>query len=313
MSDMISQMLVVGFNGIKSTDKWVEQIASDIEKNRIGGVFLTNKNIKNPKQLKELTKFLSNIKSKQPIWIGMRQVGGEVDGLVKTKGFIGFSSPQKISREKTLLESYNIYKNMAKELKENGININFAPSVNLDNKKENYSTMEEIVIAYSKEFLNAHSENAILTTINSFPGESGSSWKYNELKPYYDFIKYDKVKAIMISNKIYTQIDDENPAFMSQVVVERFLRDKLKFKGVIFSDDLQKKEINSEYKLKETVLKSINAGVNVLIFSSYFSKDSNVPKRVRKIVLDAVENGNIDKSLIENSYKRVIKLKKEIK
>jgi len=310
---MISQMLVVGFNGTKSSDKWAQQIATDIEKNKIGGVFLTKRNIKNPEQLKELTKFLSNIKSKQPIWIGMKQIGGEVDGLIRTKGFLGFDNPQKISREKTLLESYEIYTNMAKELKENGININFAPSVNLDNKKENYSIMEEIVIAYSKEFLNAHSENAIIATIKNFPGESESSWKYNELKPYYDFIKYNKANAIMISNKIYPQIDGENPAFMSQVVVQKFLRDKLKFKGVIFSDDLQKKEINSEYKLQETVVKSINAGVNVLIFSSYFSKDSNVPKRVRRIILDAVENGDIDKSLIEDSYNRVIKLKKEMK
>ncbi len=43
LEEMIAQMIVIGFDGTKESDKWVEQVAKDIKREKIGGVFLTEK------------------------------------------------------------------------------------------------------------------------------------------------------------------------------------------------------------------------------------------------------------------------------
>lgn len=57
LEEMIAQMIVIGFDGEKEGDKWVEQIAKDIRRQKIGGVILSQKNIQTISQLKKLTDY----------------------------------------------------------------------------------------------------------------------------------------------------------------------------------------------------------------------------------------------------------------
>ena len=334
LETMIGQMIMVGVGGDKPTDKWVKQLGEDVKKGRVGGVILFGNNIESPKKLKKLTSFFKNIKTKYPLFIAIDQEGGKVQRLNEKKGFNSYPSAFKVSSKMTLLEAYDIYKSLAYELKEYGFNINFAPVVDLNinekspaigAKKRSYSNQEEIVIAYSSEFIRAQKEAGIISVLKHFPGHGSAkndshkrltdvskTWEYKELKPYYDFIKYDKADAIMVGHINLDKFDKIYPASLSKNMINGLLREKLEFNGVVFSDDMQMKAISDMYGFDTSVILAVNAGVDVLVYSSYFTKKSSVVKEVTDIILNAVKSGSIDKKRVEDSYKRVVRLKNGI-
>ena len=334
LDEMIGQMIMVGVGRSKPADKWVKQLKTDISKGRVGGVILFGNNIENPKKLKKLTTFLSSVKTKQPLFIAIDQEGGEVQRLNKKKGFNSYPSAFEVSRNKTLLESYEIYKKMADELKRYGFNINFAPVVDLNinpnspaigKKKRSYSAAEEIVIAYSREFIGAQRDANIISVLKHFPGHGSAlydshkritdvskTWQYKELKPYYDFIRHKKIDAVMVGHINLKIFDNIYPASLSQKMIKGLLREQLGFDGVVFSDDMNMRAISDTYGFKQSVILAINAGVDVLVYSSYFTEKASVVKEVREIIKEAIKNGKIKKEEIEDSYMRIIRLKNDI-
>jgi len=305
LKDMISQMLLVGVGGSRVEDKWVQQLQDDIKNDRVGGIILFNRNIESPKKLKKIIMSFKKIKTKYPLFVATNQEGGKAQELLEKKGFHSYASANEIGKTKNLNEANKIYKNLANELKEYGFNLNFAPVVDMNN--ESYSTKEELVIAYANEFIDAQNSAGIISAIKYFPGYESKTWDYNELKPYYYFSKYDKVRAVVVGHIKLDKFDKKNPASLSKKIINGFLREKLQFNGVVFSDDMLK--LKSIVTLKSAVIKAINAGVDVLVFSSYFTKKSSVVKEVTKIILQAVKNGKIKKATIENSYNRIVRLK----
>jgi beta-N-acetylhexosaminidase len=334
LEEMVGQMIMVGVGGSKPSDKWVKQLKIDIQNGKVGGVILFANNIDSPKRLKELTAFLSTAKSKYPIFVAIDQEGGEIQRISKKNGFHNYPSAYDIQRKKTLLESYEIYKNLADELKEYGFNINFAPVVDLNinpnspeigAKKRSYSAEEEIVIAYSNEFLRAQKEAGIISVLKYFPGygsalsdshksivDVSKTWQYKELKPYYNFIKYKKIDAIMVGHINIDMFDKIYPASLSKKTITGILREKLKFNGVVFSDDMNMRVIKDTYGLKKSVIMAINAGVDVLVYSSYFTQKSSVVNEITNIILKAVQNKKIDIKTIKNSFNRIKGLKNGI-
>jgi len=334
LESMISQMLMVGVGGSTLEDKWVKQLQKDIKEDKIGGIILFAKNIKNPKKLKEFTTSFKKIKTKYPLFIAIDQEGGKVQRLSEKNGFVNYPSAKDIQRDKNINETYDIYKKLADELKMYGFNVNFAPVVDLNInpkspaiglKKRSYSEKEEIVISYANEFINAQNSAGIISVLKHFPGHGSavndshkrltdvsSTWKYEELKPYYYFSKYEKANAVMVGHITLKKFDKKYPASLSKNMINGLLREQLKFNGVVFSDDMNMKAIADIYTLKQAVIKAINASVDVLVFSSYFTQKSSVVNEVREIILEAVKNGDIDKKTIENSYKRVVRLKNGI-
>ena len=136
LEKMIGKMVMLGFHGqkIDSNDK----IYGDIKKYDLGGVILFDidpnnkkkiKNIKDPKQLSKLTSQLQSI-NKTKLLISIDQEGGIVQRLKESKGFINTAKASIIA---TKGESYarNAYSKLAKVLRNGGLNVNYAPVVDL--------------------------------------------------------------------------------------------------------------------------------------------------------------------------------------
>lgn len=335
IDEMISQMIIVGFSGDNSEDKWVRQISIDIRNKKIGGVILFSKNIKSPKQIKSLITYLKKQnKSKLPLFFGIDQEGGKVQRLKKSNGFNDYLSAQEIASKFTLFEASQQYEKLSDELYNYGFNLNFAPVVDINvnqsspvigKKGRSYSDKEEIVYAYASIFIRAMNKYKILNALKHFPGHGSSfkdshkgftditkTWEYKELKPYYDFIKYKKVDMVMVGHLSHKGFDKNYPATLSKNIVQGILRDKLKYEGVVISDDMHMKAITDNYTLEKSIVQAINAGVDILLFSTYFYNNSNIPKTVHSVVKQAIKEGLIKKSTIETSYKRIKKLKEGI-
>jgi len=104
-----------------------------------------------------------------------------------------------------------------------------------------------------------------------------------------------------------------NPGTLSSDIIDGILRKKLNFQGVVFTDDMQMHAITQYYGLEEAIRLTILAGVDILTFSNNISgsQDRTVDK-VHSIIRSYVENGTIPRERIEESYRRIMNLKKRL-
>ena len=295
---MISKMVIIGFTGetVNSNDEIYKNI-----KDGLGGVILFDKdptdktkikNVRNKNQLKTLTASLQSI-SKQKLLISIDQEGGIVQRLKKEDGFV---DTPKASNVALMGESFarNTYKSLAKDLKESGINNDFAPVVDLAINKQNkvivtkgrsFGESSKDVIKYSSIFVEELKKQNVISVLKHFPGHGSSlsdshlgfvditnTWSEKELEPYRYFISNNKVDMIMTAHVFNEKLDDKYPATLSYNVNTKLLRYKLGFDGVLVSDDLQMYAISKHYDLKQTLTLAINSGVNMLLFANQTAK-----------------------------------------
>jgi beta-N-acetylhexosaminidase len=318
LDSMISQMILVGFSGESKEDKWVTQITNDIKNDKISGVLILSKNIKDTKQLKDLTTYLQDANNgKYPLFIAIEEEGGSV----QTLGFSEYIDANILSKTKSLQEANRQYETLSKELSIHGINLNFAPVLDLmfDNNRS-YSDKEEIAISYASEFIDAMHKYNVLNAIKYFPGlgiqesldDVSNTWDYKQLKPYFYFINAASVDMIMVGHIKLNIFDENYVASMSSKIVTEVLRKKLGFDGVVISQDLLDKSFLQKYQLEKSIIKAIQSGVDILVFSSYFYDNSNIPKIVYDTIHSAIKRGDLSEEMISSSYQRVIKLKNKL-
>ena len=116
----------------------------------------------------------------------------------------------------------------------------------------------------------------------------------------------------MISHLYNKNIDEKYPASLSYKTIEKFLRVQADFDGVTITDDLDMGAIRKNYELDEIITLAINAGENILLFSNRFDADENLVKKFNLIIKQGLIDGVIIPDNILNSYKKIVKLKKNL-
>ena len=76
----------------------------------------------------------------------------------------------------------------------------------------------------------------------------------------------------MTAHILYSQIDKKNPATLSKKIVNNIIRKKLKFNGILISDDISMKAL--KYDLLTNARKSLEAGCNLVLYCSGNTKDN---------------------------------------
>ena len=312
----VSQMIMVGFNGASTKDAAFRAMLSDAGYERFGGVMLLGRNVTSKAQLKASIKA---IKEKSPkIFIAIDEEGGNVSRM-KDKSFDG-----------PYPSAYDLYLKMAINLKECGINLNFAPVVDLHDenspiiaaKQRAFSEYASKVVIYADAFMDAFKEQDILTTLKHFPGHGSSkedshknksevTLSKDALLPYKDAISTGRAQIIMVGHLFVKGIDEDNPATLSKKIITDLLRNELKFNGVVISDDMLMKGVGDE-ALAQKVVKFINAGGDILLFSEFKINNQRTADLITQIIIDAVNEKKISKERIDASYKRIMALKAKL-
>ena len=330
LKKQIGRMLVIGFEG-ESVNKNTE-IVKQIRKYDLGGVILFDKfyqrrgitkNIRSPEQLQELTAKLKKL-SRKPLLISVDQEGGNVARLKHYYGFDRFPSAKEVSIH-SLKQAKDIYDRQSQMLESNNINCNFAPVVDLevnpDNKvisglERSFGKSSEKVTEYAKIMIDAQTKHNVISVLKHFPGHGSSigdshkgfvdisqTWTKEELVPYQNLIDANRVDMIMSAHVFNSNLDTKYPATLSHAINTKLLRDKMGFKGVLISDDLQMKAISKHYTLKETVTKAINSGVDILLFGNQLA--SNNADELVKLIYSQVKKGAISKKRILEANRRI--------
>jgi len=348
LSDMsleikIGQMLMVGFRGLTITNHY-DPVVQDIRDRHIGGVILFDqdvpqkqpvRNIQSPSQVRSLVTALQAY-AEIPLLIGIDYEGGVINRLKAQYGFPHTVSHQYLGSQNNPQLTHQYASQMAKALAAMGVNLNFAPVVDLNvnphnpiigKRERSFSADPTIVSNQAFEFINAHHQQGVLCTLKHFPGHGSStqdshlglvdvtdSWSEPELIPYKKLIPTGQVDAIMTGHLFNKHLDPIYPATLSKKILTELLRQELNYNGVVFSDDIQMKAIAHHYGLKTAVQKAIEAGVDIILIGNnvdVFVED--IATQVTTIIKQLVQTGTISPARIDESYQRIQLLKSKIR
>ena len=259
-----------------------------------------------------------------PMLIGVDEEGGTVNRISTNTEFRSepFKSSQELYAEGVFDLIYEDTIIKANFLKELGINVNFAPvvdvSINPDDYiyKRSFGKNANLTSEYAEVVVRTMKESNIASVLKHFPGYGNNTdthtgisidnrtletFKENDFLPFEAGIKAG-ANIVLVSHNIVTNIDSNNPASLSTRVHE-ILRNDLGFAGVIITDDLYMDAISKNYDSSVAVL-AILAG-NDLICTTDF--ESQIPE-----VIAAVEDGTISIDRINESVRRILELKLEL-
>ncbi len=336
----IGQMIKVGFRGFYIHES--THIIRDLEKYHLGAVVLFDydvpsrtpaRNIESPKQL---TKLVSDLKkhATAPLLVTIDQEGGRVARLKSDHGFPQSVSAQYLGdhNDPEITDSYA--ENTALILRNAGINVNLAPVVDVNLNPENpiiggigrsFSSNPHTVAKHAEIFIQAHHRHSILTTLKHFPGHGSSKedshlglvdvtdvWSEDELEPYRILINHGIADLVMTAHVFNENWDPDFPATLSDHVINGILRKDLGFDGVVISDDMQMDAVRSYYGLETAIEKTILAGVDILSFANNSIYDENIVPTVHEIIKNLIDDGRISEERIDESYRRIRKLKMNI-
>jgi len=332
------QMFVVGFRGCEiGSDHWIVQA---LERDMLGGVILFDRNIDHsvqniraPEQLRQLTTYLQQ-HSAIPLFVAVDQEGGAVCRLKERDGF-----PPSVSAANLAGQGLDATKrealSMAALLADHGVNLNFAPVVDLDLNQDNpiisryhrsFGEVPEAVVGHAAVFIEAHHQQGIGCCLKHFPGHGSAGsdshlgfvditdcWQPVELEPYRRLIDAGYHDGIMTAHLVHRGLDPAGlPATLSSQVVSKILRQQLGFAGVVFSDDLQMRAISNGWSYAEAVQQAVLAGVDVLVVGNNLDPREDVVQVGMQAIGELLDQGRIDENRIHESLTRIALFKEKI-
>ncbi len=331
----IGQMILIGV----PKSELDEKVLDEVRKGKVGALIFFEKNIPNmPNAFASVKKMTWTYQNAAPIplFICIDQEGGKVNRLKEKYGFTRSITAAAIGKYGSL-DSVRFYADAtAATLAGLGFNVNFAPTVDLAVNKENpviakperaYSNSEDTVIMMAKEVIKQHRKYGVITSLKHFPGHGSSkddthfgvadvtnTWSERELKPYKVLIDSGYVDGVMTSHIVNKNLDATGyPGTLSKDILDGILRKRLGYNGVVFSDDMQMHAISKNYGLEETIRLAINAGVDVMCFSNNIQgSDVRTVDVVHGLIKSMVASGQIKPERIDESYKRIMQLKRKL-
>lgn len=279
VSDLCGELLVTGFPG-PSLD---EETARALREKRRAGVILFRRNVESVDSVYALTKELLASAPTDP-FISVDQEGGRVMRipppaiqLPPMRAIGGLGRPDLAERAGAIL---------AAELRSMGINVTFAPVLDVDSNPANpvigdraFGADPELVAEMGCRFIEGVQGRGVLACGKHFPGHGDTSKDSHfdlpalahprerieriELVPFRRAAAV--VGAFMSAHVVYEGLDPGVPATLSPVIATDLLRRQLGFGGVLFSDDLEMKAIADRYGIEDAAVQAVRAGCDVLL------------------------------------------------
>lgn len=252
---------------------------------QIGGVILFARNVDSPAQVRKLTDSIRHINPN--ILIATDQEGGRVARF--RQGFSPLPAMGKLGKlydndpEHALSLAYDTGYLMACEVLAVGVDFSFAPVLDIDGCSlvigdRAFHHDPQAVIKLSAAFMGGMKMAGMATTGKHFPGHGSvapdshvcdaiDDRLFDDIwaKDTITFVKnLAKLDALMPAHVIYSQIDDK-PAGFSKIWLQDIVRNRLKFDGVIFSDDLSMKAAHVAGGADMRVKAAIEAGCDMAL------------------------------------------------
>jgi beta-N-acetylhexosaminidase len=281
----IGRLFMAGIPGT-AVDKATETL---IREYRLGGVILFSRNIEDPVQLAELCAGLQGRAMKyhgKPLFLAVDQEGGRVSRLKEP--FTLFPGNRAIGEDEDPLERARDFATVtAREMSLVGLNMDLAPVVDVRRGEPEkhlagrlFSDRPEMVGLLGRTVVEELQTRGVMAVAKHFPGLGRTG-----LDPHHElpFIEADAeeieqvnlppfseaiaagVSGVMTSHAVYPALDPDTPATLSPAILQGILRDRLKFKGMIITDDLEMGAVRKKWGVPEGAVAAFAAGADILL------------------------------------------------
>lgn len=318
-TEKLGQMVMIGIQGTKVDDDSLYML----NQYHMGGVILFDRNMESPEQVKQLTSDLqAQSNEKVPLFIGIDEEGGDVVRMAEK--LTSPPSQKEIGATGDIEQAKTWAIKTAKSLKDMGINVNFAPVADVgSNDKRSYSTDANTVIDFVRAATKGYQQENIIYSLKHFPGigkgkvdshiDSSSIDVAKEVLMTEDILPFKTIidesdpndYFILVSHLKYLALDEEYPASLSSKIMTDLLRNELGYKGIIITDDMEMGAVANHNDFRSIGVNAVKAGADIVLVCHEYEHQQEVYLGL----LDAVNSGEISQERIDESVKRIIKVK----
>lgn len=335
LEERVLQLFVITPEALTRVDTVVaagEATKEAIIERPVGGLIYFQKNLQNPEQVKEM---LSNTyqyyrEAGAPVpFLSVDEEGGSVARIGGQSAFGVERLPDMrvIGENDNAEEAKRVGDVIGSYLSELGFNLDFAPDADvLTNpqnevvKKRSFGSDAELVSRMSMAVVKGLEEHGIYATLKHYPGhgatlsDSHKGYAYTdktleelmeeELIPFKEGISED-IHFIMVAHISVPEITkDTVPCSLSPYMVTDVLREQLGYQGIVITDAMNMGAISQEYNSKEASVMALKAGVDLVLMPTDFEE-------AYQGVLSAIEEGELTEERIDESVRRVLRLKND--
>ncbi len=289
------------------------------------------RNVTNPSQLSELCQDAQDLATQRgnpPLLIAIDQEGGPVTRL--DPPFTVFPGNLAIGNARSIVAARKFGEITAKELREVGITLNFAPVLDVIPEGFDSSVMAGRAFGNSpglagdlgKTVIESLQENGVGATAKHFPGigrttlDSHADLPFLKTKGHIldslDLIPFkaaihSNVAAVMLAHVVYTDLDPTWPASLSTIIAKELLRDTMGFKGVSITDDLDMGAIDKHFDVDTFVERICDAEIDIALICH----DQHKIEATHSKFLKAIQTSDHVKKHSLKSVRRILRLKTE--
>jgi len=325
---MLGPLLICGLPAETPDDESAQILAQQIADGKVGGSILLRHNIKDRDAVLALTDLF--IRANPQVLNAVDQEGGLVQRLSKELGFMRLPRARWVATHFSNLQARELYFEAGEEMRRAGFNLNLAPSVDWHDPENpvigkhgrSFGNHLPIIESYAISFIEGMQRAGLAATLKHFPGHGTSqgdshngfvditsTWTEQELVPFQKLAA--RAHLVMGGHLFHPRFSDgELPITFSSRALQWELRDQLGFSGAIITDDLDMGAIRRTYSLEDAVVRSLQAGNDLLLMSNSLAYDPELPDKTVDWVLSAIQEHRLQTARLRDAYERVVKLKK---
>lgn len=323
LEEKIGQLIIVGKEGLEINEDDIHLI----ESNEVGGFIFFSRNVDNEKQVLNLLNDLkgSNSSNKVPLFLAIDEEGGVVSRLSQIYGKL--PTAKKLGEKNDQELSLEYGKILGLSLKKLGFNLDFAPVLDINSNPKNpvigdrsFGNTSSKVIDNGLSVMEGIHSQGIISSVKHFPGHGDTSVDSHldlpkidksldelenlELVPFKEAINKD-ADMIMVAHILFPQLDDKYPASMSDEIINKLLREKLNFNGVIVLDDITMGAITENYSIGKGSIEFLKSGGDIILVCH----GNDNPSIVLDSIKMGIEENDISMDDIDKKVYRILSLK----
>ncbi|MFZ5354548.1 MAG: beta-N-acetylhexosaminidase [Bacillota bacterium] len=329
LEQKLGQILIAGI----PKGSTIEQIREYVDDFKAGGFILYPRNYSSLEEMYRLIAAIKDFNKDNPLalFVSTDEEGGTVSRL--PKGAIKFPDARLIGRVNKPAITARVGEVMGRELSAFGVNMNFAPVLDIVNSSENrflykrtFGGSADIVSAHGAAFIAGLQSRQVIAVAKHFPGHGATTVDSHGKLPVIDIDKdilinrelapythcFDQgLEAVMVGHLAFPNVDPSGlPSSMSKVLLTDILRKELGFKGLVIMDDIEMYGfLGQGGSFEASVIQAFNSGVDVFLVCH----TRKVQNQVLEALKTGVADGRISMERLDEAVMRVISLKLKYK
>lgn len=318
--ELLGQLMIIGFEPEDDLPALAEELSPS-------GVIFYAKNLPDDEAGRAAVQALQSVSLPLPLFLAVDEEGGKVSRL---PSLVGRSpSARSIGESKDPQKAFDHGAAVGRSMGALGLNLDFAPVLDVDSNPQNpvigsrsFSSNPDEVARMGLAMAAGLRSEGIIAAGKHFPGHGDTATDSHTELPVVDkspeelwqteLIPFARaaeegIPMLMIAHILLPQLDAEEPATLSSAILQGLLRKELSYDGVIITDDITMGAVSGRYSPGEAAVKAISAGADMVLVGH----GAENARQALTALEAALENGSLPRSRVEESFLRVLALKKE--